>query len=107
MKKAVFLCFFSLTYIAQVAAQNYSEDIAGIIYTHCSNCHRAGEIGPFPLTNFNEVKDRGQIIKFATSIKYMPPWKPDPSYKNYQHENYLTDAEISSIVLWVDNVMTK
>ena len=105
MKKAVFLCFFSLTYIAQVAAQNYSEDIAGIIYTHCSNCHRAGEIGPFPLTNFNEVKDRGQIIKFATSIKYMPPWKPDPSYKNYQHENYLTDAEIASIGRWVDNGM--
>jgi hypothetical protein len=83
-------------------AQTFSEHVASIIYTHCSTCHRPGEIAPFPLTNYNEVKDRAGSIKYVTGIRYMPPWKPDPSYRNYQHENYLTDNEIATIANWVD-----
>lgn len=82
--------------------QNYAEHIAPLIYKHCSNCHRAGEIGPFPLTNYNEVRDRGAVIKYVTESRYMPPWKPDPGYQNYQHENYLTEDQIRMIGKWVD-----
>lgn len=85
-----------------IKAQTYSENVAGIIYTHCSTCHRSGEIAPFPLTNYQEVKDRANSIKYVTEIRYMPPWKPDPNYRNYQHENYLSDDEIKTIGDWVD-----
>ncbi len=85
-----------------IKAQTYSENVAGIIYTHCSTCHRSGEIAPFPLTNYQEVKDRANSIKYVTEIRYMPPWKTDPNYRNYQHENYLSDDEIKTIGDWVD-----
>ena len=85
----------------QINAQTYSEDVAEIIYTHCSSCHRPGEIGPFPLTNYDEVKDRAKLIQYVVESKYMPPWKPDPTYQHYQNENYLSDDQIQKISSWV------
>ena len=104
MKKNLLFILTLMTFTA-LKAQNYSEDIAPLIYKHCSNCHRPGEIGPFSLTNYNEVAAWGATIKYVTKIKYMPPWKPDPSYKQVQHENYLTDSEIKQIGDWVDKGM--
>jgi hypothetical protein len=80
---------------------NFSEHIAPIIYNHCTTCHRPGEIAPFPLTNYEQVKAWAPMIAYVTGIKYMPPWKPDPNYQTYQRENYLTDAEIKQIADWV------
>lgn len=84
-------------------AQNFADNIAELIYTKCGNCHRPGEIGPFPLTNYLEVKNRANLIKHVTESRYMPPWKPDPHYQNYQNENYLSLEEIDLIGRWVNN----
>lgn len=89
------------------AQVTFSKDIASIIYTNCSNCHREGEIGPFPLTNYEEISDRGNMIKFVTESKFMPPWKADPSYSRFLEETFLTDDEISKIAEWVDNGMPR
>jgi hypothetical protein len=85
--------------------QSFNENIAPIIYKHCGGCHRPGEIGPFTLTNYQEVSNWGGTIKYVTESRYMPPWKPDPSYRNFQHENILTNDEIAQIGKWVDNGM--
>jgi len=101
MKKIIIsLCGFFFCLNAN--SQNFAEDIAPIVFKHCSNCHRPGEIGPFPLTNYNEVRDRALTIKYVTESKYMPPWKPNSAYQNYQHENYLTDSQIKTIGDWVN-----
>lgn len=95
------LCCFLIFFSLQAQAQTFSEHIAPIIYKKCSNCHRAGEIGPFPLTNFTEVKSRANLIKYVVEERYMPPWKPDPHYQNYQNENFLDEDEIRMIGDWV------
>jgi hypothetical protein len=106
MKLNYFLVLIALlTNLVNTSAQNFADNVASIIFNHCSNCHRPGEIGPFSLTNYEEAKDWGQTIKHVTQSKYMPPWKPDPAYRNYQHENFLSDAEISTITKWVDSGM--
>jgi len=87
---------------AQAQTVTFSQHIAPLIYTHCTPCHRTGEVAPFPLTSYNEVVSHAQTIKFVTGTRYMPPWKPDPSYKHYLDENTLTDAEIQQIRTWVD-----
>jgi len=87
------------------AQVTYTKDVATIIYNHCTTCHRAGEIGPFELTSYEDVRDRAQIIKAVTASKYMPPWKADPTYSHFIDENYLTDAEIATIASWVDTGM--
>ena len=87
---------------SQLDGQTYSEDIAPIIYGKCSTCHRPGEIGPTSFTNYEEVKNHSSTIKYVTSIKYMPPWQPDPEFRHFRGENFLTDEEITTIADWVD-----
>lgn len=100
MKKIVFL---ALLFTSGLTAQDvtYSEHIAPIIYDHCSNCHRQNEIGPMALTNYEEVKSWANMIEYVTSIKYMPPWKPNPEYSTFLGENYLQESEIQLIKDWV------
>ncbi|MBK9150131.1 MAG: T9SS type A sorting domain-containing protein [Saprospiraceae bacterium] len=79
----------------------YSRDIAPIIYKHCANCHRTGEIGPMPLTNYTQVKNWANTIRFVTQNKMMPPWKADPGFSRFLDENFLTDEQIKTIADWV------
>lgn len=81
---------------------NFSEDISPIVYNKCTKCHRSGEIGPMSFTNYQEVSDWAPTIKYVTSIRYMPPWKPDADYKHFIGENILTNEEIQKISDWVD-----
>jgi hypothetical protein len=105
--KKYFLLSIVLISILKLNAQsvNFSQDIASIIYTHCTSCHRQGEIAPFALTNYNEIKSWGPMIKYVTAIKFMPPWKADHTFQNYLRENVLTDDQIQKISNWVDNGM--
>ena len=85
---------------------SWSEDVASIVYTHCTSCHRPGEIGPFPLTSYEEAVAWGNMIQYVTEIKYMPPWKPDANYgPDFLKNNALTDDEIATIKAWVEGGM--
>lgn len=106
MKKILPLILILLMVQDIVEAQvTYTNEIANIVYNKCATCHRPGEIGPFSLTNYMEVKSYGETIKWVTGSRYMPPWKADPVYRHYQEENYLTDDQINKIAQWVDNGM--
>lgn len=107
MNKLFTILIFSCLFTLNVNGQTYAEDIAEIVYQKCANCHRDGEIGPMSFSNYDEVKSWGETIKFVTEIKYMPPWKADPSYSRFLGENYLTDEEIATIASWVDNGMER
>jgi hypothetical protein len=80
---------------------NFAEHIAPIIYTHCTSCHRPGEIGTMPFTNYQEIRAYGTAIAYVTGIRYMPPWKPNHNYSNFLGENVLSDQEIQQIADWV------
>lgn len=84
----------------------WSEHIAPIVYKHCTSCHRQGEIAPFSLTNYQEVTAWGNMIRYVTEIRYMPPWKPDPAFGvDYLKENYLSENQINTIREWVEGGM--
>jgi hypothetical protein len=108
MKKHVLTLLAGLFAFVAVKAQavvTYTEHVAPIIYSHCTNCHRAGEVAPFPLTSYWEAVTWSSMIKYTTGIRYMPPWKAEVKYQDYQHENYLADAEIQTLAAWVDGGM--
>lgn len=81
----------------------FTKDIAPIIYNNCTKCHRPNEIGPFPMTNYDEIAPWAPSIKYVTSIRYMPPWKADPHFSRFIGERVLTDEQINLIAEWVDN----
>ncbi len=81
----------------------FTKDIAPIIYNKCAQCHRPNEIGPFSMTNYDEIKPWAPSIKYVTGIRYMPPWKADPEYSRFQGERFLSQQEIDLIAEWADN----
>jgi len=96
------LTVIALAWVNLLVAQvTFTEDVAPIIYEHCTKCHREGEIGPFPLTSYAEVAASASIIDYVTGIRYMPPWTPDHTYTTFRDENVLTDEEIATIAAWV------
>ncbi|PCJ81199.1 MAG: hypothetical protein COA49_05680 [Bacteroidetes bacterium] len=76
-------------------------DVAPIIYNNCTQCHRVGEIGPMPLTTYEEVSAYGSFIEFVTASGYMPPWTPDHTYTTLVGERVLSDDDIQTIADWV------
>ena len=78
----------------------FSRDVAPIIFEHCTACHRAGEIGPFPLTSYLEVRQRASQIVDVTTRRVMPPWKPRGEAGQFVGARVLTDEQISTIRDW-------
>lgn len=102
---SIFFFCLLLTKVSFGQEVTFAKHIAPIVYKHCTSCHREGEIAPFPLTNYEEVKDRGAFISYVTTSRYMPPFKPQTGIQHYQKENYLSDDQIQLISKWVDQGM--
>ena len=85
-----------------LAAPTFNKDIAPIMFNHCASCHRAGEIAPFELLTYKDVKKRATLIVDVTEDRFMPPWHAEKDYGTFHGERRLTDAQIAMIKQWVD-----
>lgn len=105
MKKTITILTvgFFLSFQTLNAQINFSEHIAPIIYDNCTTCHRQGEVAPFSLESYEDVAAYASMIKYVTSIRYMPPWKPDRNFSEFLGERYLTDEEIQMLADWADD----
>ncbi len=101
-KKILLAALLSTLCTAADAQINWAADIAPILYKNCAKCHRDGGLGHFSLIGYDNAFSNRYVIQEATAAKRMPPWKPDPSYRRYAHENRLNDSEIQRISDWVD-----
>jgi len=79
----------------------FSKDIAPIIWSRCASCHRPGEIGPFNLITYDDVRRHATQIADATARRLMPPWKPIPGKGDFLGARRLTDLELQSIQQWI------
>lgn len=81
----------------------YNRDIAPIIHAQCMNCHRSGEVAPFPLTNHAEVAKRAAQIVRVTQSRFMPPWRAAPEFGHFLGERRLTDKQLAAIKQWAES----
>src|SRR5215831_3127933 len=97
--------FLALAFIPSVlrAEVTYNKDIAPIIYKNCSSCHRAGEVAPFSLLTYKDAVKHAKQLEVVTQSRYMPPWKPEPAFGEFQDTRHLSDSEIALIKRWVDS----
>ncbi|HEU0067818.1 MAG TPA: redoxin domain-containing protein, partial [Nitrospiraceae bacterium] len=79
----------------------YSNQISRILQDHCVQCHRPGEIGPFSLTNYEEVVGWSSMLEEVVQQQRMPPWHANPEYGHYSNDTRLTDEEKSLLYRWV------
>lgn len=85
------------------ANPTFSKDVAPILYKRCVECHRPGEAGPMALRTYAEVRPWAKAIKQAVVTRLMPPWDADPAVNHFANDRRLTDAELATVVKWVDS----
>ncbi len=82
-------------------APTFNKEIAPIVFKNCSSCHRPGEVAPFSLLTYADVKKRAAQIALVTQSHTMPPWKAD-SHGEFVNERRLTADQISALKQWAD-----
>ncbi len=95
------LCLVTTPDLRTQTVPTWSGEIAPIIFSKCTPCHRGGEIAPFPLETYNDVAARASMIAAVTSSRYMPPWKPDHTWGSFLGDRSLTNEQIQAIQDWV------
>src|SRR5580765_20577 len=83
-------------------APTFSKDVAPILYSKCVTCHRPGEVAPMSLITYRDVRPWARAIRDKVSTRTMPPWFADPGHGAFKNDRSLTQAQIDTIVKWVD-----
>jgi hypothetical protein len=84
------------------ASVTFYKDVLPIMQKNCQGCHRPGEIGPMSFLTYDSTRPWAKAIKSAILTKKMPPWFADPKYGHFSNDRRLTDAQINTLVSWVD-----
>lgn len=84
------------------ATVTYSNQISRLLQTHCVDCHRPHEIGPFSLTEYDEVAGWADMILEVTEQRRMPPWHASPEHGKFANARVLSQDELQLLRDWVD-----
>lgn len=77
------------------------EDVLPIIQRRCQQCHRQGEIAPFPLVTYKQIRAKADKIAEVVAERKMPPWFADPCCGHFSNDPALSRDDIYTIVSWV------
>ncbi|MCY4662600.1 MAG: hypothetical protein OXF93_22740 [Acidobacteria bacterium] len=82
----------------------FARDVAPIFQAKCEACHRADSIAPMSLVTYQEARPWARSIRERVATRQMPPWHIDRTVgiTAFKNDRSLTDAEIDTIVRWVD-----
>jgi len=81
----------------------YARDIAPILFAHCAECHRPGEVAPFSLLTYQDAAKRAKGLARVTERRLMPPWRADVHYGQFLDERRMTEREIALVKAWADS----
>lgn len=80
----------------------YCNKIAAIFQKHCVECHRVGDIGPFQMTDYDEIVGWADTISEVIKDKRMPPWHANPNYGQFTNARHMSKAEMRLVHEWVE-----
>lgn len=83
----------------------YASEVTRILRKHCVECHQAGEIGPFALTDYDEVVGWGEMMLEVIADGRMPPWNADPEFGHFSNARRMPDTDRGVLREWVQGGM--
>ena len=92
----------ALAAAAPTSSPTFYKDVLPVLQKNCQTCHRPGEAGPISFLNYESTRPAAKAIKEAVLTKKMPPWFADPKYGHFENDRTLSQAEITTLVSWVD-----
>lgn len=83
----------------------FTRDVAPLLWKNCYECHRTGEIGPFDISDYEDLQGWGEMIVEVMDQKRMPPWHADPMHGSFKNERKLPEGMLEVVRKWVDEGM--
>lgn len=80
----------------------YCNQMARLFQKRCVECHRAGQIGPFPLDSYDEAVGWAEMIEEVVHAGRMPPWHANPEHGRFANDARLSDEEKRWVREWVE-----
>jgi mono/diheme cytochrome c family protein len=82
----------------------FAKHVAPILQRKCQACHQPNSIAPMSLLTYEDAKENLVEIKARVQAREMPPWHIDKTIgiQRFKNDGGLTDAEIATIVRWID-----
>ncbi|WLD11478.1 redoxin domain-containing protein [Planctellipticum variicoloris] len=86
-----------------VAGQHvtFCKQVSRILNQHCVECHRPGEIGPFSLTQYDDVTGWGETLLESIDAGRMPPWHASPDHGHFANARHMPEADKQVLRDWV------
>src|SRR5437899_1323009 len=94
--------------LCSAAAQSqitFTKDVAPILQNKCQVCHRPDTFAPMSLLTYEDARPWAKAMKEKAITRMMPPWyiDKDVGVRHFKNDVSLSDAEIATIVKWVDS----
>lgn len=83
----------------------YFGQVAEILNRRCVECHRAGQLAPFPLEAYEDTIGWGPTILEAIGEERMPPWFADAPRGQFHNDRRLSAVEREQLETWIRNGM--
>jgi peroxiredoxin len=78
----------------------FFRDVAPILWSHCVECHRPGQIGPMSFLDAEEAAGWAPQIAEVVAEGRMPPWHADPRHGRFKNLRRLSETEKRALDLW-------
>ncbi|MEZ5966180.1 MAG: redoxin family protein [Planctomycetota bacterium] len=85
----------------------FHRDVEPIVQRHCQDCHHRGGAGPFPLLDYDDVRDHGEMIGEVVARQLMPPWHASDAHGDFRNRRGLGVDERSVLDDWLRSGMAK
>jgi len=83
----------------------YCRDIVPVLRRNCIECHRKGEIGPFELTEYEEVVGWADTLVEVVDNGRMPPWHADPAHGDFANARIMSEQDKELLRKWASEGM--
>ena len=83
------------------APPSFYGDVLPILEQHCQSCHRPGEIAPFALLTYQQIRPWAQEVLQAIQNHKMPPWFADPCCGRFANDPSPSSQQLATIADWV------
>ena len=81
---------------------SYIEDVAPILESRCSYCHREGGSAPWAMSDHRMIKGWAPMIREALLTQRMPPGQIDADHERFDGLSHITTEERITLINWID-----
>lgn len=85
----------------------YYGAIEAVVNDNCSSCHYPGQGAPIELHTYENVSATAHLLLAYMESGEMPPWTPDPTCREFQHQRVMDPEDIELFRQWIDEGMAE